>query len=366
MKVKSEGLPSRPASDADRGGSAAGRRRRPIPYVVKRILMALPTLLGIVTITFLASRVLTPDPSAVLIPETATPDEVAAMRSELGLDRPLWVQYFLYLGGIFRGDFGNSYVTREPVSHELLSRLPATLELGILALVIGVVIGVSLGVLAAVKRDRWQDHGLRAVMLSVLAVPQFWFGIFLITIFSINLGWLPGPTGRLPIGMDPPTHLTGFYLVDSLLTGNWTTLGAAFKQIILPAITLSLTIMGMIARVTRTAMLESLSSEYARNATALGFNRRRVIFKYCLRNSLSPIITMFGIGLSLTLGGAIIVETLFSWPGIGQYGLAAAQASNYPAIQAVVLYAGFLYVLIYLAVDLMIRWLDPRAKGTGQ
>lgn len=317
---------------------------------------------GVVTLTFFVSRVVSPDPTNLLVPPQADAATRAVVRAHLGLDHSLAVQYSNFLVNLLRGDLGTSFITNQPVTRDLLDRLPATLELGLVSVVWGVVLGIALGIISALRVGSFLDQGLRGLIVCGMAMPQFWLGLMLIWIFFLRLGWLPGAIGRLPIDVAAPTSITGFYLVDSLLTGNMPAFVATVRQLVLPSVTLGFGIFAPIARVARTSMVEALSSDYVRTARALGYQPHRINMRFALKNAMLPIITMSANAVAFAFSGAVLVEGIFAWPGIGQYALNAIQQSDFPALQGFVIYVAILYVLIYLCVDLLYAAVDPRLK----
>ena len=330
--------------------------------VLRRALWVLPVALGVVTITFFAARVFTGDPTELYAPPDATDALRAQIRVRLGLADPLWVQYIHYVGALLHGDLGMSFSTNRPVLADLWDRLPATLELGLVGLGIGIVLGIPLGVLAAVNRERWPDFLVRGVTLGGMALPQFWIGLVFIWIFFVTLHWLPGPVGRLPVGVPPPPRITGFMLIDTLVAGRPALWWMALQQLALPAATLGLSTLAPIARVTRAAMVEALQSDYIRTATAMGHAPRTVWFNHGLRNALLPVVTLIGGVAGHVFGGAVLLESVFGWPGLGQYALQAIDSSDFAALQGFVIYASLLYVLAFLAVDLLYMLIDPRIR----
>ena len=330
--------------------------------ILRRVLWVLPVALGVVTITFFAARVFTGDPTELYAPPDATDALRAQIRIRLGLADPLWIQYVHYIGALLRGDLGMSFSTNRPVLIDLWDRLPATLELGFTGLTIGIILGVPLGVLAAVKRERWPDFLVRGVTLGGMALPQFWIGLVLIWVFFVTLQWLPGPVGRLPVSIDPPPRLTGFMLIDTLAAGRPDLWLMALKQLALPAATLGLTTLAPIARVTRASMVEVLQSDYIRTAMAMGHSDRTVWFRHGLRNALLPVVTLIGGVAGHIFGGAVLLESIFGWPGLGQYALQAIDSSDFAALQGFVIYASLLYVLAFLLVDILYMLIDPRIR----
>ncbi|MCR8550533.1 ABC transporter permease [Salipiger sp. P9] len=329
----------------------------------KRILWIIPVAFGVVTITFFTARLFNGDPTELYAPTEASTEMLEMIRADLGLDRPLSVQFLSYLGEVVRGDLGTSFSTGNPVLADLSNRLPATMELGVLGLIMAVVCGVPLGVMAAVSRERWPDFLVRIVTLIGMAIPQFWIGLILLLVFFVQLNWLPGPVGRLPLWVEMPPRVTGFLLVDTLLDGDPAKWVQALRALVLPTVTLGLCTLAPIARVTRSAMVEALQSDYIRTAYAMGHRTRVVLFRYCLRNALLPIITLIGGVIGFIFGGAVLIEAIFGWPGVGQYALQAIQQSDFVALQGFVIYASLLYVLAFLVVDILYMLIDPRMRA---
>jgi len=334
-----------------------------VRQVGRRLAGALLVIFGVVTLTFLLTRVFTADPSDLLSPPNATAADRAAVRARLGLNDPLPVQYLHYLRDLVHGNLGTSYLTGRPVTADLLDRLPATAELATYALLLGILGGVTAGVLAAVFEGSVYDRLLRVVTSAGLALPQFWIALMLLWLFFVKFGLLPGPTGRLPIGMDPPPHVTGFYLIDSVITGDLSAFGPALAQLVLPVLTLSCGVWSPLARGARSAMITALKSDYVRTARALGLARRRIWFVYALRNALLPVITMLAGTVAWAFSGSVLVEGAFGWPGAGHYALSALEGSDFPAVQGFVLYASILYVIVYQLLDLAYDLADPRIRS---
>lgn len=322
-----------------------------------------------VTITFIVTRVLTPDPTHLFLGSAgfanaeAEAQARARIQEQLGLDKPILVQYVTYLGDIAQGDLGASFQTGRPVTADLLDRLPATAELAVLALTIGISIGVVGGILAARRPRGWADRIVSLLTLGGLAIPQFWIGIMLVWIFTVKLQLLPPPVGRLPVGVVPPPHVTGFYLPDALISGNIALAGQAAAQLVLPTITLAVGLAAPIAKVVRTSMSEALTSDYIRTARALGFGGRRITFVYALKNGLLPVVTILAGIVAFTFVGSILVEGVFGWPGVGAYSLQAIRTSDFPVVQGFVLYASALYVVVYELLTVTYRLIDPRARA---
>jgi ABC-type dipeptide/oligopeptide/nickel transport system permease component len=327
-----------------------------------RVLWMIPVVLGVVTLTFVLVHVLSPDPTSLLVSPYASAAVRAKLRSSLGLSQPLYVQYLKFLWNLLHGNLGISFVTGRTVTSDLLIRLPATAELATYAVVTGVVGGVLVGVLSAVWRDRWLDLVIRALTLGGLAMPQFWVGLLLLWLFFVKFQILPGPIGRLPTGVTPPHTITGFYLVDSLLERRFELAWISFRQLVLPVFTLGFNIFAPITGVTRSAMIEILETDYIRTAVAMGHGKVRIWFTYALKNALLPVITMVGNSIGFAFSGAVLVEGIFGWPGVGQYALNAIRQSDFPAVQGFVLYSGVLCVVTYLFVDAFYLWVDPRMR----
>ncbi|TFF27090.1 ABC transporter permease [Jiella endophytica] len=331
-----------------------------ISLVAGRIALSLPTIFGVIVISFLLTRALPGDPAAYFAGPTATPESIAEIRHSLGLDRSLPVQFLAYLQDLATGDLGRSISTGQSVLSDLLTRLPASLELTFLALLISLLVAIPAGILAATRPDGIVDQATRFLVTAGVSLPTFFTGLLLLFIFYFKLGWAPSPLGRLDILYLPPPQLTGFYLVDSLLAGDFETFRAALAQLALPAITLALFTMAPIARMTRAAMIAALGSEYIRTARAAGLSRRKVLFVYALRNALLPVVTTLGMVFSFALGANVLVEKVFAWPGIGSYAVDALISSDYAAVQGFVLTMALLFVTLNLLIDILYTLLDPR------
>lgn len=336
-----------------------------LAVIALRILQALPTLLGIVVVTFLLTRALPGDPAVYFAGPAATPQSIAEIRARLGTDQPLAVQFFRYLGDLARGDLGQSISTGQPVLTELMNRLPASLELTLVALALSVSIAVPMGILAAVRQDSWIDQCCRFVVTAGVSLPTFFTGLLLVYVFYFLLGWAPSPLGRLDILHLSPPRVTGFFLIDGAIAAQWDVVRSAASQLILPAITLALFTLAPLARMTRAAMLQALASEYIRTATAAGLSRSRVLAVYALRNALLPVITTLGMVFSFALGANVLVEKVFSWPGIGSFAIEALVVSDYAAVQGFVLSMAMLFVALNLAVDIAYTFIDPRVRVDG-
>lgn len=331
--------------------------------VLRRVLQALPALFGIVVITFLLTRALPGDPAAYFAGPAATPESVAQIRHNLGLDRPLPAQFASYVADLARGDLGQSLTTGQPVGEALLQRLPASLELTFSGLLIAVVLGLPLGVVAATRPDSWVDHLCRVVATAGVSLPTFFTGLLLVSLFYVALGWAPAPMGRLDIAFSPPDGPSGFFIPDALLEGDLALAGAAARQLVLPALTLGLFTLAPIARMARAAMLAALASDYIRTARAAGLSRRQVLITYALGNAILPVITTLGMVFSFTLGANVLVEKVFAWPGIGSFAVDALTASDYAAVQGFVLAMAVLFIVLNLAIDVIVTLADPRVSA---
>jgi len=325
-----------------------------------RIAQAIPVLFGVILISFLLTRALPGDPAAQFAGAMATKESIEQVRTSLGLDKPMVEQFWVYLGQLAHGDLGQSVSTGQPVVEELASRLPASLELTLFALVLSCAVSIPLGVLAATRPGSWIDQLCRLLVTAGVSLPTFFTGIVLVYIFYYQLGIAPSPLGRLDfIYLDPP-HVTGFFLIDAALAGDWETWFGALKQLILPGVTLALFTLAPIARMTRAAMLTALSADYVRTARAAGLSSRKVLYGYAFRNALLPVVTTLGMVFSFVLGANVLVEKVFSWPGIGSYAVEALVVSDYAAVQGFVLAMALLFVLLNLMIDLAYSVIDPR------
>ncbi|MFZ0017082.1 MAG: ABC transporter permease, partial [Acetobacteraceae bacterium] len=292
----------------------------------------------------------------------ASPQAIAEIRHRLGFDRSLPEQFLDYVDRLAHGDLGTSLTTGQPVATELLTRLPASAELTLLALILAVLIAIPLGIAAAMRPGSPVDHACRIITTAGVSLPTFFTGLLLVYVFYYLIGIAPAPLGRLDVYSSPPPDHTGFYLIDSLLAGDFETFRAALAQIILPASTMAIFTLAPLARITRAAMLAALSSEFVRTAKASGLARGRVVFVYAFRNAVLPVITTLGMVFSFLLGANVLVEKVFAWPGIGSYAVDAVLASDYAPVQGFVLTMALLYVLLNLLVDLAYGFVDPRVR----
>jgi peptide/nickel transport system permease protein len=330
--------------------------------VFTRLLAALPNLLGVIVITFILTRALPGDPAAYFAGGAATQEAVDQVRTQLGLDKPLPEQFLRYLAALVRGDLGLSLTTGQPVMQELLSRLPASLELVLLALLTACAVALPLGVLAATRPGSWIDQLCRIITTAGVSLPTFFTGLLLSYVFYFLLGWAPSPLGRLDPMFSPPPQVTGLYLVDAALAGDGAMWWAALKQLVLPVVTMALFVLAPIARMTRASMLAVLSADFVRTARASGLSKGTVLVTYALRNALLPVVTTLGMVFGFMLGSSVIVEKVFGWPGVGSYAIDALTASDYAPVQGFVLAMGILFVLLNLLVDVLYVLIDPRVE----
>lgn len=331
----------------------------------KRLLTVLPTLIGVIIVTFLLTRALPGDPAAYFAGPAASKEAVEQIRVSLGLDKPLPEQFIRYVKDLSHGNLGNSLSTGRPVTTEIVSRLPASAELTLLGLILSMIIAVPLGILAAVKQGSWIDHTCRVVATAGVSLPVFFTGLLLVYVFYYILGWSPAPIGRLDAFSSAPPNYTGFYLIDSLVTGNWETFRATLSQLILPALTLCIFSLAPIARMTRASMLAVLASEFVRTARASGLDGHTVIITYAFRNAMLPVVTTLGMVFSFLLGANVLVEKVFAWPGIGSYAVEALLQSDFAPVQGFVLTMAVLYVLLNLLIDILYGVIDPRVRLEG-
>jgi ABC-type dipeptide/oligopeptide/nickel transport system permease component len=330
--------------------------------IAKRTATVIPTLIGVVIVTFLLTRILPGDPAVYFAGPAATPESIADIRKTLGLDKPLPEQFVVYVNDLAHGNLGNSLATGQPVMAEIASRLPASAELTLFGLIISMVIAIPLGILAAVKQGSWIDHTCRIVATAGVSLPVFFTGLLLVYVFYFLLGWAPAPLGRLDVFYTAPPQVTGFYLIDSLIAGDFEVFRAALAQLILPGLTLAIFSLAPIARMTRASMLAVLASDYVRTARASGLSAYTVIVTYAFRNAMLPVITTLGMVFSFLLGANVLVEKVFAWPGIGSFAVEALIASDYAPVQGFVLTMAVMYVVLNLLIDILYGVVDPRVR----
>lgn len=330
--------------------------------VIERILIMIPIVIGVAVIVFLFMRLMPGDPVDIMMGQggAVSAGEMAKLREEFNLDKPLIVQLGIFLQDLLRGDLGNSYVQRKPVVEIIMQRLPATFELALGGLIISLVIAFPIGIISAVKQNTWLDRVSMGGAFVGISMPAFWLGIVLLLLFSVQLQWLP-VQGRV----DHSVYLqevTGFYVLDSLLTGNREALKSSIRHLILPSITLGVPMMAVVARVLRSSMLETLRADYVTLARAKGASENKVVLRHALRNALIPTITVVGLQIGVLLGGNMIVETVFSWPGLGRTVVSAIFERDFPLVQGAVMIYAFIYVLTNLIVDIVYTYLDPKIQ----
>lgn len=346
-------------------------------YLIRRVLGLVPVLIGVTLLIFFLTRVIPGDPATAMLGQRAAPNLVQRLRSDLGLDRPLFLnfeaaaesgdvrqvfdsQYFSYMGGLLRLDLGRSIYTLIPITQSLAHRFPATFELTIMAMIFAVVIGIPAGVFAATRRGTLADTSIMIVALSGVSFPVFWLAIIMIYVFAVTLGWLP-PSGRLSnqLSIEP---ITGMYVLDGLLRGNFRAAWDAARHLLMPAVALGTIPLAIVVRMTRSAMLDVLGQDYVRTARSKGLDETNVVRKHALRNALLPVITVIGLSFGALLSGAILTETVFSWPGIGRWVYDAISARDYPVIQGGVIFVATVFVLVNLLVDFSYALIDPRIQ----
>jgi dipeptide transport system permease protein len=329
---------------------------------LKRLLVAIPSLIGVVIVTFLLTRALPGDPAAYFAGPAATKEAVEQVRVKLGLDKPLPVQFVRYVADLSRGDLGTSLTTGQPVATEIRTRLPASAELTLLGLIAAMLVAVPLGILAAMRPGSLVDHACRIVATAGVSLPVFFTGLILIYVFYYLLGWAPAPLGRLDVFFSPPPQVTGFHLIDSLIARDGEVFMASLKQLILPALTLGIFSLAPIARMTRASMLAVLASDFVRTARASGLAPFTVIVTYAFRNAMLPVVTTLGMVFSFLLGANVLVEKVFAWPGIGSFAVEALIASDFAPVQGFVLTMAVMYVVLNLTIDILYGIIDPRVR----
>lgn len=328
-------------------------------FILRRVLSAVPSLFGLMIITFLLIRLVPADPAAALAGDNATPQQIAEIRHQYGLDRPIYEQLLLYIGQVLRFNFGESQYSHRPVGLDIQQRLPATLELTFAALLIGIMGGIPLGVIAGVNHNRWPDFAIRLFTIAGVAVAAFWFAIMLQLLFSMQLDWLP-LRGRTGSGLVLPPAITGSLLIDSLIARRFDAFWDALSHLIMPAITLSLGALATIARFTRAGVLETMQKDFVLYERAVGYPRRRLIWIYVLRNSVIAAVTQVGLLFGALIAGAVVVESIFDWPGIGNYAVQAILTADSKVMLAVTLLIGVVYTVVNILTDLVHGLLDPR------
>lgn len=332
-------------------------------FILRRLLLLVPLLIGVTLVAFIISRAVPSDPvNAALGPNAVSDEElVAAFRAKWGLDKPPHVQYLTYVKNLLQGDMGQSIATHRPVVDDLKRYLPATIELATASIILAIIVGVPFGVISAVRRNTWLDQLSRVLSLVGVSAPVFWLALLGLYVFYGQLRWLPGP-GRLDIGVEPPPRVTGLYTADALMAGEFSIFWNALGHLVLPSVVLAAFSMGLITRMTRSAMLESLGQDYVRTARSKGLPERRVIFNHTFRNALIPVVTILGLSYGNLLTGTVFIETIFSWPGIGQYAFQSAISLDFPAIMGVTMLIALVFIMANLIVDIAYIFLDPRLR----
>lgn len=331
-------------------------------YLAQRLAQMLLILLGVMMLTFLLSRVIPGSPVEMMLGHRPSPEQIEAARADLGLDKPVAVQFLVYLKDLAQGDLGTSLRTGQPVTNDLFNRFGATFELTTLALIIVILLGIPLGVLSAVRQNTWSDHWVRTGSIAGMALPVFLVAMMLQMLFYGNLGWFP-LQGRIDaeIALDYPfAQRTGFYLVDSLLAGQWLAFKSAALHLVLPVITLAIASLAVVTRITRNTMVEVLQQDHIRTLRAYGISRRRVYYKYALKATLIPLLTVIGLAYGYMLGGSVVVEFIFDWPGMGGYAVGGITRNDFPAVMGVTLMLAVIYLSLNLVIDLLYHLVDPR------
>ncbi len=331
-------------------------------YLGRRLLISVATVVGIVIIVFFIVRVLPGDAAVVRAGPYANEETVAEIAEKYGLSDPMWEQFTDYMSGVFTGDLGISIRTNGDVTEEILERLPASLELAFFAVLLAALIGIPFGIIAAARKGTWVDSVARVFAVLGSSMALFWLGLLLIYFLFYRLRWFPGPIDRLAVGTEPPGTITGFYTIDAAVRGQWSVMVEAFRYLALPVLTLGLVLAAPILKMVRASMIETLESEHVRTAEAIGVSRWQILFRDGFRNALLPVTTAIGIVFGYMLGGNIIVEFLFAWPGVGRYAYNAIQVNDLEALQGFVIVVGILYVALNVVIDLVYAWIDPRIR----
>lgn len=330
-------------------------------YIARRLLLLVPVVIGVTFITFFISRVAVPNPARAWAGLKASPETVEAYAVRYHLKEPLYIQYFYYILDLLRGDWGISPINGQPVLEEIMKYFPATIELSLVSIIMAIIIGIPLGAIAAAKQDKIEDHLIRLFALGTYSVPPFLMALVLQLVVFYHLKLLPSG-GRLSPLIDPPQHITGLYIIDSLLTMNWAALVSSIEHIILPALTLALMVFGVLTRLVRSSMLEILRLDYIRTARSKGLDERTVIFKHALRNALMSAVTITALIFAWMLSGAVVVEYIFNWPGIGRYAVQSILSLDLPSTMGVTILYALTVTTLNLIADITYAFLDPRVK----
>lgn len=333
-----------------------------VRYVLRRLLLAAITLVGVAIAVFILTRILPSDPAALRAGPLASEELIAQYRHDMGLDQPLYAQFTNYAGLLLRGDLGTSWRTEQPVRDELSRRLPATLELAVTAFLLALLLGLTLGILAAVYAGKWLDQAARGFASLGASLALFWLALVGVQVFYFSLGWAPPPLGRLTVGLPEPPHVTGLFTLDSLLAGDTTAFADAVNHLWLPAFTLAFVVSAPIIKITRGAMLDALGSDFVRTARAIGLPAWQVILQDGLRNAFIPVLTTLGVVFGYLMAGNVIIERVFSWPGIGYYAWNALVTNDFNAVQGFVLLIAVTYVTLNLCIDVAYGFISPRIR----
>jgi peptide/nickel transport system permease protein len=334
---------------------------RILQYILRRLLYMVPVLVGVTLLVFIISHAIPGDPAKMIAGPKASRQAVENIRKSHGLDQPLPVQYLRFLSGLMKGDLGTSIRNHRPVTHDLRDFFPATLELTLASIVICLGAGIPLGIFSAISRNRLADHITRVFSVFGVSMPVFWLGLMLLLLFYRNLGWLPG-SGRLDIGFSPPMQATGLYLIDSLLEGRVDKFFNVASHILLPAFCLSYVYLAIVTRIVRSSMIEVMGQDYITTARANGVAESVIVLKHAFKNSLIPTVTITGLSFGELMGGAILTETIFGWPGMGKYVVDSVNYLDFPAIMGFTLIVALVYVSINLCVDVLYAFLNPRIQ----
>ncbi|BCH29262.1 peptide ABC transporter permease [Mesorhizobium sp. L-8-10] len=330
-------------------------------FILRRLLLLIPVIVGLTVIMFAIARLLPGDPVALAAGPNATKAEIEALAVEYGLDKPVWVQYANYVSGLVHGDLGTSLLTRRPVAADIAAYLPATLELVFAAMFIAVAVGIPLGLVTAVWRNRWPDYLAQVGAIGAISMPRFFLGLLLQLCFAMWLMWLP-LGGRLPIVVIPPPTVTGFLTIDSLIAGNWTAFTLSLRHLALPAIAMSLSPLATIMRMMRSSTIEVMQQDYVMTARALGLSSTKIVTKYVARNAVSATLTVIGLYFGWLLGGTVLVETVFDWPGLGLYATKAIVSQDMMPVIGVALVIGLLFVIANLVIDILYGVINPKVR----
>lgn len=330
-------------------------------FLVKRFFYTILMLIGISIITFTLSHIVPGDPVVTMMGGRGTEEQIQKMREDLGLNEPLYKQYIIYIRNLINFDFGNSIRTKRPVLEDIKKFFPATFELSIVAIFISIFLGIPIGIISAIKKDTWIDQVSRVFSLLGVSMPVFWLGLLLMALFYNNLNFLPS-SGRIDLFITKPQEITGLLLIDSLISGNFEALWSSIKHLILPAFCLGYLSTAQIVRMMRSSMLEVMNQDYIRSHNAFGLAKKIVIYKYAFKNAFIPTLTIIGLSFGSLLSGAVLTETIFSWPGIGRYIVESMKFLDFPAVMGVTLLIALVYSLANLIVDLLYAVIDPRIK----